>query len=153
MRRPNDRDAVIELLRQVWEGEDFPSAASILRNVTSETAAALPPGFKYSLLTLVEHTDLWQRIWLSKLLDVPRPDYRQDWRVPDADEWPMIRRNFLERFEQALHFAVETPRAKDAKREAAINKVLTQIAVHNAYHIGQFVLLKRAARAWLKQQA
>jgi uncharacterized damage-inducible protein DinB len=140
-------------MRQVWEGEDFPSAKSILRNVTSETAAVLPPGFKYSLLTLVEHADLWQRIWLSKLLNEPRPDFRDDWRVPDPEEWPLIRRNFLERFEQALRFAAETPRAKDSKREATINKLLTQIAVHNAYHIGQFVLLKRAARAWSKQQA
>lgn len=152
MVRPSDRDAVVELLRQVWEGDDFPPATSILRNVTSETAAALPPGFKYSLLTLVEHTDFWQHIWLNKLLEEPRPDFREDWRVPDADEWPQIRRNFLERFEIALRFAAETPRVEDAKREATINKVLTQIAVHNAYHIGQFVLVKRAAREWLKQQ-
>jgi len=152
MKAQDQRSAVVELLRQVWEGEDFPPVASILRNVTPTTAAALPPGFKYSLLTLVEHADFWQRIWLARLIDIRAPDFRDDWRVPEPNEWPAIRRSFLERFEQAVRFASESPPATEPKREAAITRVLTQIAVHNAYHIGQFVLVKRAARAYLKTQ-
>jgi hypothetical protein len=141
-----DPATAAEALRQVWEGEDFPPPASILKGVKAEDAAALPPGFKYSLITLVEHSWFWQEIWLARLVDRKRPDMRKDWRVPDPGEWPEVRLRFLEGFEEALAIARAQPfEHKMASDEKAIETLL-KIAVHNAYHVGQFVLVKRAVK-------
>jgi hypothetical protein len=131
-------------LRQVWEGRDFAPPKSVLNRVTPEKAAMVPPGFKYSLLTLVEHTDFWQRVWLARLNGEKALDFTKDWRVPDASEWKEVRARFLANFEAAIGIAERQPFTHAMESdEAAINKLL-QIAVHNAYHVGQFVLLKRA---------
>lgn len=141
-----DPKTAAEALHQVWIGADFPPAASILRNVKVVDAAAIPPGFKYSLLTLVEHTDFWQRIWLARLIGSKRPDMTKDWRVPDVLEWPEVRQRFLENFERALAVACAEPFVHRLKSDDEACRVLIQIAVHNAYHVGQFVLVKRAVR-------
>lgn len=141
-----DAKTTAEALYQVWVGADFPAPASILRNVKKEDAATIPAGFKYSLLTLVEHTDFWQRIWLGRLTGSRRPDMTKDWRVPDVSEWVEVRKRFLENFEKALAVAQAEPFVHRLKSDDEACRVLTQIAVHNAYHIGQFVLVKRAVR-------
>lgn len=142
-----DPKTAYEALRQVWEGHDFPPPASILRNVKAADAAAVPPGFKYSLLTLVEHSHFWQRIWIGKLTGRKQPDFRKDWRVPAPEEWPEVRKAFLEGFEEALAIANAEPFEHRMKTDEAACDTLLKIAVHNAYHVGQFVLVKRAVRA------
>ncbi|MBX3119348.1 MAG: DinB family protein [Fimbriimonadaceae bacterium] len=131
-------------LRQIWEGKDFRSPKSVLSRVTVEQAAALPPGFKYSLLTLVEHTDFWQRIWLAHLKGEKAENFMKDWRVPAHEEWPTVRERFLKNFEEALRIAESEPFTHKMKSDEEAISTLAQIAVHNAYHVGQFVLMKRA---------
>ena len=141
-----DVKTAAEALRQVWEGDDFPAPKSILSNVKPEDAAKVPPGFKYSLLTLVEHCNLWNGIWVGRLVDRKRPDMTKDWRVPKPSEWPEVRRRFLEGMEEAISVAEAKPfRHKMKSNEAAVKTILN-IAVHTAYHVGQFVLVKRAVR-------
>ncbi len=131
-------------LRQVWEGKDFPAPKSVLSRISAEQAATVPIGFKYSLLTLVEHTDFWQRVWLNRLNGKKADSFMKDWRVPKPEEWPDIRASFLKNFEEALRIAATDPLEHKMNSDEIAIEVLTQIAVHNAYHIGQFVLLKRA---------
>ena len=141
-----DAKTAAEALRQVWEGADFPAPKSVLSNVKAEDAEMVPKGFKYSLITLVEHCNLWNGIWVGRLVDRKRPDMTKDWRVPKASEWPEVRRNFIEVLEEALEIAESKPfRHKMQSNEAAV-KTLLNIAVHTAYHVGQFVLVKRAVR-------
>jgi len=142
-----DPQTVSSVLNQIWIGADFPPPESILRNVNAEDAAAVPVGFKYSLLTLVEHTDFWQRIWLGRLTGSKKPDFRKDWRIPEPSEWPAVRQGFLDRFQEALSVANAEPFVHRLDSDETACRVLTQIAVHNAYHVGQFVLVKRAAKA------
>lgn len=131
-------------LRQVWEGRDFPAPKSVLSRVSAEQAATIPPGFKYSLLTLVEHADFWQRVWLNRLNGLKADSFMKDWRVPAPVEWQDVRTSFLQNFEEALRIASTNPLDHKMKSDELAIETLTQIAVHNAYHIGQFVLLKRA---------
>jgi uncharacterized damage-inducible protein DinB len=141
-----DARVAAEAIRQVLEGRDFPPPRQILSNVKPEQAAALPPGFKYSLLTLVEHTWFWQEIWLARLTDRKRPDMKRDWRLPDVEEWPEVRQRFLDGLEEAYAIASAGPFVHRMKTDEAAIEALLQIAVHDAYHVGQFVLLKRAMR-------
>lgn len=135
-----------EALRQVWLGRDFPPPKQVLSNVNAEDAAKIPPGFKYSLLTLVEHCNLWNGIWLGRLVDRKRPDMTKDWRVPKPSEWQEVRQRFIDGMEEALSIAEAKPfRHKMKSKEAAVEALL-QISVHTAYHVGQFVLVKRAIK-------
>src|SRR5687768_6187274 len=97
-----DAHTAAEALRQVWEGRDFPPPKRILSNIKAEDAAKIPKGFKYSILTLVEHNNLWIGIWLGRLADRKRPDMTKDWKVPNQSEWPEVRRRFLEGVEEAM---------------------------------------------------
>ena len=141
-----DPAVAAEALRQVWEGYDFPAPASLLKGIENEQAGELPPGFKYSLLTLVEHAYFWQRIWLGQITGTKKPDMLKDWRVPATEEWPEVRSAFLDGLQEALKIAGAEPFEHKLKSDdSAISKLL-KIAVHDAYHIGQFVLVKRAVR-------
>lgn len=137
-----------EALQQIWVGRDFPPPASVLRGVNPTNATILPAGFKYSLITVVEHTDFWQRIWLARLHGQKVPTMFRDWRVPPSSEWTAIRASFLANFEEAIRIASGAIQA--ATTQDVTSTKLFQIAVHNAYHIGQMVLIKRAVREALK---
>ena len=141
-----DSRTAAEALRQVWEGHDFPPPKQILSNVKAEDAAALPPGFKYSLLTLVEHTHFWQRVWLSQLTGAKKPDMLKDWRIPKPEEWPEVRAAFLEGLQEAMAIANAKPFIHKLKSDEVAVEKLLKIAVHDAYHVGQFVLVKRAVK-------
>lgn len=79
-----------EALRQVRDGRDFPPLESVLKKVKADDAAIVPPGFKYSMITLAEHTWFWQNIWIRKVQGLRAPSMLQDWRVPETAEWHSI---------------------------------------------------------------
>lgn len=127
-----------EALRQVRDGRDFPPLAQVLSRVKPEEAARIPEGFKYSLITLAEHTWFWQDIWIRRLKGQSAPSFMKDWRGPSPSEWNDVRKRLIDGLDEAILLA-ETQEL-DAK---AIGTLL-QIAIHDAYHVGQFVLIKRA---------
>ena len=141
-----DARTAAEALRQVWEGRDFPPPKQILSRLPAEDAAKIPSGFKYSILTLVEHNNLWNGIWLGRLVDRKRPDMTKDWRVPKPSEWLEVRSQFLEGLEEAIAIAEAKPFRHKMKSDEVAIQALLQIAVHTAYHVGQFVLIKRALK-------
>ncbi|MFN8138403.1 MAG: DinB family protein [Fimbriimonadales bacterium] len=138
--------AAHEALRQVWDGDDIPALKSALNRVNAEAASAVLPGFRYSLATYVLHTDLWNQIWLARLLDKPRPTFLKDWRVPKAAEWPEIRDSMLENYKEAMRLAANPKFKHKTKSDATALSAFMNIAVHTSYHVGQFFMIKRAMR-------
>ncbi|MCH8274209.1 MAG: DinB family protein [Armatimonadetes bacterium] len=137
---------VAETLTQVIEGEDIPKPKSLLRNITPEKAARKLPHMPYSILTNLAHTDFWQTLWLNKLKGLPRKSITEDWRVPNPDEWQEVRESFLAGLDEAHAIAAAQPfKHKMRSDEAAVNTLIA-LAIHNAYHLGQINLLKRAMR-------
>jgi hypothetical protein len=141
-----DRSAVIEALRQVWEGMDIPPAESLLRNVSVDTAAKKLPWMPYSILTNVAHADFWQRVWLNRLKGLRVQSFTEDWKTPPAEEWPQVRSAFLEHFQEAIAIAKADAFEHKMKSDEVAVRTLLQIAIHNAYHVGQVNLLKRELR-------
>lgn len=139
-------DDVRELLRQAWEGDDFGAPAGVLKGVSDKTATLVLPGAPYSIATNVAHADIWQRLWLARLEGTPKFNPFPDFPAVEAKDWAAVRRSFLEHFEKACALASAEPFRHSAKSDAAARKLLTKIAVHNTYHVGQIVLLKRMAR-------
>lgn len=133
-----------EALRQVRDGTDFAVPAKVLSRIPAGKACLTLPEFGYSLATYVLHADFWQVIWLNRLTGQRSPSMLEDWRVARAAEWPDIRRGFLSRLDHAIALAEAEPFHHASKSDEIAIKLLLEIAVHDAYHVGQFVLLKRA---------
>lgn len=124
---------VREALRQVIEGHDFNAPRSLLR-ISAERACQRKPNAPYSIAENVAHAVQWQRLWLARIKGERKPEI-VDWPKVDPEQWPEIREEFCAGLEEAMHLA-ET--ATDDQSAA-----LLQIAVHGAYHVGQWNLLKR----------
>ena len=138
--------SVAELLRQIRDGADIPAPASLLKNITPVAAAELPEHTPYSILTNLAHAVFWQELWLDRLAGKKAKSFLQDWKTPDPSEWPALRRQFLEGLDEAIRIAESQPLDHKMKSDEVAERTLIQIAIHDAYHLGQINLLKRQAR-------
>jgi uncharacterized damage-inducible protein DinB len=144
-----DAATVAEALRQVIEGMDFADAKRLV-NIRAEMACNQPEGFPYSIATNIWHCDYWNRLWLARLRNQKRPAgniWAEDWQVPIAEDWPEVKKRFLENLDAAWEIAKAEPFAHGMKSDEAAIQVLNQIAVHTAYHVGQVALMKRVLKA------
>lgn len=130
-------DGVAETLRQIRDGRDFSPPKAILR-VSAAAATLKLAGWPYSLADNVAHTVYWQEIWLRKLRgEKGAAVMGEDWPTVAPAEWEAVRAKFLTGLDEAIAFA-------EADADIVL---LARIAHHNAYHVGQWALLKRLARA------
>ncbi len=139
---------VAEALRQIIEGMDFVPAKRLV-NIKAEQAVQKPAGFPYSIATNIWHCDYWNRLWLARLHGKKRPAknvWAEDWQEPTASEWKEIADRFVSNLIEAGKIASAEPFHHAMKTDEAAIKVLNQIAVHTAYHVGQVALLKRMLR-------
>lgn len=137
--------AVAEALRQVRDGMDFSAPKSVLK-ISPARAVTKQEGWPYSIGDNIAHADFWQRLWLARLTGETRPKMDEklwDWPTIAANEWADVRRQFLVNLDEAIEIASAEPFVHCMKDEGAAEKTLLEIAVHDAYHIGQCVLLKR----------
>jgi len=133
-----------EALIQVREGRDFPPPRQVLNRVRPEDACRRVEVLGRSLAELVWHADFWQQIWLARLTGERARPITEDWYRPPPEEWNDTRERFLSNLDRAVAIA-ESGEHRMRSDEIA-ERVLLQIAVHDAYHIGQWVLIKRALR-------
>lgn len=146
--------AAAEMLRQMIHGEDFESAAQVLKSVTAEKAVIVPANCPYSIATNVAHTEQWQRRWLNQLKGLPALDIYKDgvdFPVVAASDWPAWRKKFIEGIEEAYAIASAEPFVHKSQSDELAFKRLTKIALHDTYHLGQIKLLKRVLYAQSKQ--
>lgn len=146
-----DSVTISDTFDQVISGEDIPQIGRLLKSLSPEAAATVPEGSPYSILTNLEHTDFWQRVWLARLDGTRRPNFRDDWRVPDASEYEAIRASFLANLARAKAIADSWPVDHHMKSDAVALRTLVSLAIHTTYHIGQIKLMarmiKRAGKA------
>jgi hypothetical protein len=142
--------AVAELLRQMAHGDDFDTAEQMLKRIAGDTAISIPEGCPYSIATNVGHAENWQHQWLNQLKGLPKFNvYRdaKDFPAVSSEEWPEVRRRFLEGIQEAYALALAEPFTHHLKDDEAACKKLTKIALHNTYHLGQVKLMKRILSA------
>ena len=141
-------DTLTNIFDQVIEGWDIPKPTS-LNLLKASNAATKLDGAPYSALTNLAHAVLWQDAWLARLRgeQVKQQElWENDFRVPDVEEYPTLRRRFVEGLSEARRYAkgeLKHGRESDAKAR----DILVGIAVHASYHMGQVSLLSRMAKA------
>ena len=134
-------------LRLLREGQDTHAPASVLKISAARACRKLAPA-PYSIAENLAHAYQWQRHWLAKLgvaERMPGSPIEWDWLPVAEAEWPEVRRGFLQGLDQAIEFAERVGHEEQAEF------VLNQILIHDAYHLGQCVLLKRLMAAQARQ--
>jgi hypothetical protein len=142
-------DAVKELLDG---GGEFVPPPRILGDLTEEQAVAVPPGSPYSIAQVLNHMHWCQGGQLAKLSGEPWPqsEHLDDTFAPiKPGGWPRLVAAFLAALEECK--AMADARADEISPERDDTNVgydLAENALHNAYHFGQIVLLRRLQGLW-----
>ena len=142
-------DAVKELLNG---GGEFARPDNLLSDLTGEQASAVPPASPYSIGQIVAHTHFWQNanIAAARGETWPRPTHLEDTFAPVAPEdWPALVTDFLTGIQTCKDLAEQKATlTSPAREDTSLDYDLAESALHNAYHLGQIVLLRRMQGWW-----
>jgi hypothetical protein len=130
-------EGVAETLRQIRDGRDFSAPRALLR-ISPKAAVFRLPGWPYSIADNVAHTVFWQDLWLARLRgESASVVMGEDWPTVSARAWAEVRERFLAGLDEAVAIA----------EKGGNTVLLARIAHHDAYHVGQWALLKRLGRS------
>ncbi|MGH2374733.1 MAG: DUF664 domain-containing protein [bacterium] len=151
--------ATLAILLDDPDAHDFPAVARILGDLTPQQATTTPPGLPYSVARIVAHMDANMRFNLG-LIRASAPaayDERfESWPEVSAEGWPALLEEFfthLRALTQVAREAQDLDRvlypATDKDPSWTVGyKLACSVAKHNAYHLGQIVVLRRLIGAW-----
>lgn len=121
------------------------------------SAGERPGRVRHTIFRSLLHMNYWQDVTLARLRGEARPDpVRPEQQWPGREE-PGNRGEWdaaVERFRAGMEGLQEAARAGDLARVVHPEKgetalaALLGVAQHNAYHMGQIVLLRRQLGAW-----
>jgi uncharacterized damage-inducible protein DinB len=140
-----------ELLRALLHsGHAFVRPDRILSDLSLEAAFSTPLGAERSIAELVAHMAHWQRHCLRRLEQPVPAAVGNDWPAVAPERWSETLEDFLGSLEAMREIASDEVRlaASYADRTEDVATVLADFALHNAYHLGQIVLLRKALKVW-----
>jgi hypothetical protein len=142
-------DAVKELMDG---GGEFNPPVRLLSDLSEEQAKAVFPGAPYSISQIVSHM-LWNLQGVLAELDedsVPRPGHLEDtFKAVEPGGWEPLLTEFLAAVERCKRTAVEKAgETSPSRSDTNTDYDLAEAALHNAYHLGQIVLLRRMCGWW-----
>lgn len=152
------------LLEQFTAGYDkddwFVSLKTVLDGVTAEQAAWKPEGVDNSIWETVNHIAYWNerylQIWWKEMTDPQDVENKSTFHSDETD-WNATLRNLyrvMDEWRDELgsldDMRLKEPVAKKDQREWWIP--LGHQNIHNAYHIGQILLLRKLQGSWDPQK-
>ena len=144
-----------EQLKGLLEGgHAFAKPQHILANLSGELATTIPAGALHCIAGHVAHMAWWQRQALHHI-----QTKATEWQRLEGDEFPLeiaalewdaIRRDFFQSLEafQALCDDDDGLERGYVSGKNSVAYVLVDHALHNGYHLGQIVLLRRLLGVW-----
>jgi hypothetical protein len=150
---PHDYSASAAAVRELLRGGgEFVEPAGILSDLSEEQASAVPPGSPHSIAQIVSHMHFYQGSQLAGVRggEWPKPEHLDDtFAAPPAGSWPALVADFLAGIEEIARLAEEKGEATSPQRDdTSVAYDLAESALHNAYHCGQIVLLRRIQGLW-----
>lgn len=151
--------ATLAILLDDPDAHDFPTVERILGGLAPEQATTTPRGFPYSIARIVAHMDSNMKfnLGLIRAQDPSAYDERfENWPQVSVDGWPTLLEQFFRQL-QALTQVARDARDLDRVLYTATDKepswtvgykLACSVAKHNAYHLGQIVVLRRLIGAW-----
>lgn len=141
--------AVRELLQG---GGEFVAPEKLLSDLTEAQANQQVSGSPYTIAQIVAHLHYWQGATLAHLngADRERPAHLDDtFASPPSGGWGQLVVDFLGGIAVAAALATEKASATSPDRDDTnVGYDLAESALHNAYHLGQVVLLRQMLGFW-----
>ncbi len=140
----------IEGLVEEWSS--FTPASRTLDGLTPEQAVTRLEGWPYSVAEVVAHMLFWQRHDLATIETgtEPKVSTNADWPAVAEDDWPRLKDEFLASLERSREIARD-PENLDRLilgGKYTVGLRMVWFTGHNAYHLGQVVLMRRIIGAW-----
>jgi len=137
----------------------FLSPRNALDGLTPVLAERRVPGAPHAIGDIVAHLAFWQHGFAGRCDGTPGPmppSAATGWPAPEPGAWDGLRQRFLDGLERvvALGAAGDQGRRLDPPIEIppladiTVGDVIVHVASHNAYHLGQVVLLRQMLGAW-----
>ncbi len=134
-------------------GYAFVRADRILSDLEPRLAVTILDGAAHSIADHVGHMAWWQRQVLQDIRTQTRPHFftgQQDFQTVALEDWPGVFEDFLSSLEALKSLTADAAvlERQYLGRDHDVGFVLMDFALHNAYHLGQIVLLRRLLGAW-----
>ncbi len=136
----------------VLEMTAFTPPERALEGLSAEQAVRLPPGAPYSIARVLGHLRWWQA-WMLRAARGEAMTFPEHagtgWPEVRASEWEESKAGFLKDLAEARTLARHSEASsRVVYGEDTAEKVLTELALHNAHHLGQIILLRQLIGAW-----
>jgi len=133
-------------------GGQFNCAERLIEDLTGEQATLVLPGAPYAIAQIVAHMHYWQSYAIAEAQGTTpeRPAHLIE-TFPDVslEDWPTLRAAFLAGIEEIKRLADErSGTVSPARNDTTVGYELAENALHNAYHLGQIVLLRHLVGLW-----
>ena len=146
---PTLRSVLLEQLRSTHsKSEWFVCGDVALANLTPEQANWSDGKGNHSVAQLATHLVFWNSRTLAKLRGEPEAKFNgnndETFAKVDAKQWATT----IQQFDQGMtDLEALVQSAPDAKL-AEWSPTITKISAHNAYHIGEIVMVRKEQGAW-----
>ena len=144
---------VASALRDALQGTgQFTDARRILDALDWRLAGEKPAGAEHTIRRITAHLVFWQDLYLERLAGAERPSPPHDaagWPGGDAPrderEWKALAARFADGLARAVAAIDSAPLGSNLPRWGGRTRFagLNGLAVHNAYHLGQIVQLRK----------
>ena len=146
---PTLRSILLEQLRSTHNSEEWFVPANIaVEGLTPEQASWTDGKGNHSVGQLANHLIFWNTEQLAKFKGEPPPKYSgnndETFNNFDSKNWPAT----VKQLDQVL---TDWEKAVEAADEAKLNdwySVIAHIGAHNAYHIGQMIVVRKEQGSW-----
>jgi uncharacterized damage-inducible protein DinB len=136
-----------------------------VKGINAQLAARKIEGYPHSISEIVRHMNYWMDYEVRRINgEKPRyPEHASEsWPTdpvpPNQTEWNRLVVQFAELIDRlailantdsnSLNHTVTATQPNRGESPCSVLDVLWQTAVHNSYHEGQIVLMRRALNAW-----
>lgn len=144
----------LTIKHKLGSGHAFNTAESILANLEEDVAVRIPENAVHSIAGHVAHMAWWQR---QVLLDIQlgkrqRQSTDEFLSTVPQEEWQAVKQDFLSGLEELKQHCENQNLIQQTyiHTNETIAEALLDFAIHNAYHLGQIVLLRRLQGVWNK---
>jgi len=153
-------------LRELLHGErSHADPVACLEDLPAPLTSRKVEGYPHSIFQIAGHMNYWMEYELKRI-DGKQPNYPEhaieSWSAIDGpateDEWQDVVAEFQALLARMALLAESGPdvlernvvgtHAQQESASSTVETVLWQTAVHNSYHLGQIVLLRRSFGAW-----
>lgn len=140
----------IEGLIEEWSS--FTPASRALDGLTPEQAVTKLEGWPYSVAEVAAHMLSWQQHDHATLEAGEEPDVpaEADWPAVTEEDWPRLKNEFLGNLEKSREIARDPENLERLilGGKSTVGLRMVWFTGHNAYHLGQIVMMRRILGAW-----